>query len=76
MPPQTGFMVYMPQAEKSRGKALAREAAVPTGERPLQDLMKDREMDRCGDKPCGLGGLDPLAGGRIDIRAHVDYRDG
>jgi hypothetical protein len=33
-------------------------------------------MDRFRHKPCGLSGLDPLEGCRVDIGAHVDYRDG
>ena len=76
MPTRTGFIVFIPQAEEPRGKALAGEAAVPTRERPLQNPVKGREMDGFGDKSCGLGGLDPLAGCRIDSRAHVDHRDG
>ena len=66
----------MPQAEGSRGKALAGEAAVPTRERPRQDPAKGGKMDGFGDTPGGLGGWDPLEGRGIDMGAHVDHRDG
>jgi hypothetical protein len=76
MPTRMGFVVFMPQAEGARGRALAGAAAVPTRERPLQGGVEGGYMDRFRDKPCGLGGLDPLAGRGIDIGAHVDHRDG
>jgi hypothetical protein len=46
---------------------------VPTGERPLQDPMKGREMNRFWHKPCRLGGgLEALNRRRIRIGAHVE----
>ena len=49
---------------------------MPTGEHPRQEPVKGGKMGGFGDTPGGLGGWDPLAGCRIDIRAHVDHRDG
>src|SRR5215211_8574935 len=73
MPTRMGFVVFMPQAEGARGRALAGAAAVPTRERPLQGGVEGGYIDRFRDKPCGLGGLDPLAGRGIDMGAHVDH---
>jgi hypothetical protein len=56
-------------ARPSRGTAL------PTGEDALQERMQGRVVDGFRHKPGRLGGLDPLASGRIGIGTHVDDGD-
>jgi hypothetical protein len=66
----------MPQAEGSRGRALARKITVGTGAYTPQDGVQGRQMDRFRHKSCGLGGgLEALDGCRIRVGTHVHDRD-
>jgi hypothetical protein len=76
MPIRTAFVVFMPQAEESRGRALAVKITLWTGAHTLQGSMQGRQMDRFRHKSCRLGGgLEALDGRRIRMGAHIGNGD-
>ena len=76
MPIRTAFVVFMPQAEESRGRALAVKITLWTGAHTLQGSMQGRQMDRFRHKSCCLGGgLEALDGRRIRMGAHTGNGD-
>jgi hypothetical protein len=76
MPTRMGFVVFMPQAEGARGRALAVKITLWTGAYTLQGGVQSRQMDRFRHKSRRLGGgLEALDGRRIRMGAHVHDRD-